>query len=133
MGKIFYGSHADKEKAQIQADTYARAYKKGVCYTPSSRIPNACKFDAAKGVWTCYSAAHHHYGSCGTYEITRTGNGTEWSISIPVITWGPLAAPGTEKSMSPAATTGGAPGFVPEQGDETYEDAAPEDYAPLDG
>ena len=125
MGALFYGRNADKAKAQQEADGYAKRYKKGKCYTPSSRIPNACSFDSATGLWTCVAKAHHHWGSCGSLELTSDpGRGTPWEVSIPI----PFAAQPRERDAGDSPAPAGEPATGPEQGVEEYVDAEPEDY-----
>jgi hypothetical protein len=122
MGKIFYGTHADKETAMQLADTYAKKYKKGVCFTPSSRIPNSCSFDPASSLWTCRAAAHHQWGSCGSKEISSNrGKGREWNVNIPITRW---------NERSPSDAGGGlVQSDQHELNDDTYINAAPEDYS----
>lgn len=78
MGKVFYGTHADKITAMRLANQGARSYRKGVCWTPAK--DSTCKYDSAKKLWTCKAAAHHHEGSCGTWEIHHQGSGTPWQL-----------------------------------------------------
>ncbi|WP_326981038.1 hypothetical protein VUJ46_12150 [Chryseobacterium sp. MYb264] len=88
MGKFFFGTHTDKEKAMRIADIAANAYSEGKCYTPASRMKKIPPtFNEITNLWTCAAEAHHHWGSCGSTEITcghQTGRGIEWDISIPI-------------------------------------------------
>jgi hypothetical protein len=120
MGKHFYGTHADKGKAMRIADVAAKKYKKGKCYTPSSRISNSCKFDATTNLWTCRASAHHHWGSCGSKEITsHPGTGTEWNVSFPPIIFNQQSEMSTE-------------GQNDESVEDEYIDALPEDYEKIE-
>lgn len=119
MGKVFYGTHSDKLTAQRIANDGARRYKKGVCWTPSK--PEQCVYNETSKVWTCRAAAHHHEGSCGTWEIHHQGSGTPWQLGYtcdetgcrPYIGSSPVNASATDIDKSSI---------------EEYSDAVPEDY-----
>jgi hypothetical protein len=119
MGKVFHASDIDKVVAGRKANNLARRYKKGVCWTPS-REKN-CTFDAATGLWTCKASAHHHYGSCGTYEITHGGTGTPWQLGW---TWEHDLG-GNLKSNVPTDLVPFEE-YTPDK--EEFEDASAEDY-----
>ena len=119
MGKHFYGKAADKREAMRLANSYAKKYRKGVCYTPSKE--SSCVFDASTKLWTCMAAAHHHGGSCGTYELDCEGSG-DWRVELPPIRFG------QQGEVSPT----GQPAQIASPGaglsDDVYADALPEDY-----
>ncbi len=118
MGKIFYGTHSDKLTARIIANNGARAYKKGVCWTPSKE--ESCVFDENTKLWTCHAAAHHHEGSCGTWEIHHRGNGLPWQLGYTCDENGCRPYIGSPvKSISIDFYNSSI---------EEYSDASPEDY-----
>jgi hypothetical protein len=116
MGHLYYGTHSDKNVAMEIADTLCRRAKKGVCWTPASRV-NSCSFDPATSLWTCLAKAHNHEGSCKSKEIHwnlgKPGDG-EGPV-IPVITWNPKNKIMTDDRNEESET-------------ENYTDAMPEDY-----
>ncbi|MFT3911458.1 MAG: hypothetical protein QM737_18690 [Ferruginibacter sp.] len=120
MGKLFYASDKEKVIAGRKANDLARRYKKGVCYTPSRE--KHCKFDSITELWTCRAAAHHHHGSCGTWEITHGGRGTEWQIGW---SWE------YEPEGIPAPSNIGTFEEHDPEGEE-LEDATQEDYEDMD-
>lgn len=119
MGKVFYASDKDKVIAGRMANNLARCYKKGVCWTPS-REKN-CTLDPNTGLWTCRSSAHHHYGSCGTYEITHGGRGTEWQLG-----WTWEHDLGGNLKNNPPNNLVAFEEYTPDK--EEFEDAKPDDY-----
>ncbi|MGG7666849.1 hypothetical protein [Dyadobacter sp. BHUBP1] len=123
MGKRFYASHADKLTAMRMANNYAKAYKKGVCYTPSKE--KECRFDSNTNLWTCSAPAHHQYGSCGSGEIsTNQGRGTNWGTGkIPVITFDKSFDDSFAKENDEDLA-----GTAESLTDAEYSDASPEDY-----
>lgn len=119
MGKVFYATDSDKIVAGRKANNLARRYKKGVCWTPS-REKN-CKYDSNSGLWTCKASAHHHYGSCGKWEITHRGRGTEWQIG-----WTWEHDLGGNMKSPPPSDLGPFEEYTPDK--EEFEDATQEDY-----
>ncbi|MBP0633000.1 MULTISPECIES: hypothetical protein [unclassified Cupriavidus] len=118
MGKHFYGKAADKHEAMRLANSYAKKYRKGVCYTPSKE--KSCVFDESTKLWTCMAAAHHHAGSCGTYELDCDGSG-DWRVDIG---W----SFGQQGEASPAGQPAQIANPGAGLGDDVYTDALPEDY-----
>ncbi|GGH24550.1 hypothetical protein FAZ19_16345 [Sphingobacterium alkalisoli] len=120
MGKIFYGTDSVKEVAMQKANSAAKNYKSGKCYTPSSRIANSCTFNESTNLWTCYSAAHHHWGSCGSKEITSPHHGGP-NPTPPIVI--PLPHPFPDDFIVDPDTKEKLDTSV-----EQYEDASEEDY-----
>jgi hypothetical protein len=118
MGKRFYGTHSDKLTARRLANNGARSYRRGVCWTPSK--DEYCSFDVNTNLWTCFAKAHHHEGSCGTWEIHHQGTGTPWQLGYSC------------DDMGNCTPTIGFPLADQEEiittSEEEYTDATPEDY-----
>jgi hypothetical protein len=111
MGKIFYGTHPDKNLAKGIANIAASNYKAGVCYTLSQ--DSSCTFNEATSLWTCWTEAHHHMGSCGDNDF-MIRRGREWSIGGTVYRW---------KNLKDAQ---------PLEAEDERTHAAPEDYPTLE-
>jgi hypothetical protein len=123
MGKVFHASDSDKTTAGRKANSLARRYKNGVCWTPSRE--KDCVFDSNTGLWTCRASAHHHYGSCGTWEIVHGGRGTEWQLGW---TWEHDWGGNLKSAMSGAKPSdlGSFEDYTPDK--EDFEEATQEDY-----
>lgn len=130
MGKVFYASDPDKVTAGRKANNLARQYRKGVCWTPSRE--KDCTYDSNTGQWTCKASAHHHYGSCGTWEITHRGRGTEWQLGWTwEHDWGGNLKSAQPKDLGSAQPKDLGPfeDYTPNK--EEFEDASPEDYSDM--
>lgn len=125
MGKLFYGTHSDKVGAKWLANRGAQSYMRGVCWTPSN--DSTCHFNKKTRLWTCMAAAHHHEGSCGTWEIHHRGAGTPFQLGYTCDENGCRPYLGGDPHSKSTLDNKSVTEKLTENNEE-YTDALPEDY-----